>query len=575
MDSNGPPASSRAPQRGRSGYPAHLARNGQSPRVPLHRRGTSQKLEYMEDLLREAGFKETRIFTPEAERAEVAAAEARRRQSERRKEGDEDGGGETKRPNGLLRFLSGIVSWSDSEGDVRKVQSGHAKTQSLGKVSGKQREILLNDDDEHREATDVSSDVGVTTPPNRRKPLTPIILASDFSSPESSSSASSRSPPQLQRPAAQHMHSGPSRRHLGQAGLDARSTLRHMISLPEFVPPGQSSRRAFLRRATEKPLNNSMLRETYQTRNLGMQPEVEGATESVPPLPQNWLSTVATAVMNASGSGARIGRPQTPRQHTRPKSARMAPRPLPDIQSEYTRHDGGLARRGFAPCTPRADTTPGIVTPASVVCRSAPSSRSSSLVRKPTSNRRTHGRPRNQADACMPCLGVTSVHVDGSGLNIEATGAYSNTETARSSLDGTDDVYDDSSDEDEIDFARLLVPARRQHSIQSLRRNLHNHAIASAASGGRKAPPSAFIRVPKKMDSRLSFGSATGRRSRDETHDDPDDPEDLLRSRRVSTDEEDEESILADWAAHGLPGLQSAVHKKRGALPWTSRKQSS
>ncbi|KAJ7105128.1 hypothetical protein C8R43DRAFT_225942 [Mycena crocata] len=37
-------------------------------RVPLHRRGTSKTYERLEDLLREAGYKETRIFTPETER---------------------------------------------------------------------------------------------------------------------------------------------------------------------------------------------------------------------------------------------------------------------------------------------------------------------------------------------------------------------------------------------------------------------------------------------------------------------------------------------------------------------------
>lgn len=69
------------PSRGRSAYPAHLARAGEGPRVPLHRRGTSQTLECFEDLLREAGYKETRVFTPESERAE-AAAETRRKQAD-------------------------------------------------------------------------------------------------------------------------------------------------------------------------------------------------------------------------------------------------------------------------------------------------------------------------------------------------------------------------------------------------------------------------------------------------------------------------------------------------------------
>lgn len=50
------------PPRGRTRYPDTLAR------VPLHRRGTSKTYERLEDLLREAGYKETRVFTPESER---------------------------------------------------------------------------------------------------------------------------------------------------------------------------------------------------------------------------------------------------------------------------------------------------------------------------------------------------------------------------------------------------------------------------------------------------------------------------------------------------------------------------
>jgi hypothetical protein len=54
------------PPRGRSRYPSTLANEGL--RVPLHRRGTSKTYERLEDLLKEAGYKETRIFTPETER---------------------------------------------------------------------------------------------------------------------------------------------------------------------------------------------------------------------------------------------------------------------------------------------------------------------------------------------------------------------------------------------------------------------------------------------------------------------------------------------------------------------------
>jgi hypothetical protein len=54
------------PPRGRSRYPSSLTNDGL--RVPLHRRGTSKTYERLEDLLKEAGYKETRIFTPETER---------------------------------------------------------------------------------------------------------------------------------------------------------------------------------------------------------------------------------------------------------------------------------------------------------------------------------------------------------------------------------------------------------------------------------------------------------------------------------------------------------------------------
>ena len=49
-------------------------RYGGLGRVPLHRRGTSKTYERLEDLLKEAGFKETRVFTPEDERAEETVA---------------------------------------------------------------------------------------------------------------------------------------------------------------------------------------------------------------------------------------------------------------------------------------------------------------------------------------------------------------------------------------------------------------------------------------------------------------------------------------------------------------------
>lgn len=63
--SSSPPGPTTPPRQSRS-----RTRYGDLGRVPLHRRGTSKTYERLEDLLKEAGYKETRVFTPEGERAE-------------------------------------------------------------------------------------------------------------------------------------------------------------------------------------------------------------------------------------------------------------------------------------------------------------------------------------------------------------------------------------------------------------------------------------------------------------------------------------------------------------------------
>ncbi|KZP28075.1 hypothetical protein FIBSPDRAFT_885963 [Athelia psychrophila] len=76
-DDDAPASRPSTPQRGRLDprFPSTLGPG----RVPLHRRGTSKTYERMEDLLREAGYKETRVFTPETERAEAEAEERKER----------------------------------------------------------------------------------------------------------------------------------------------------------------------------------------------------------------------------------------------------------------------------------------------------------------------------------------------------------------------------------------------------------------------------------------------------------------------------------------------------------------
>ncbi|THU94723.1 hypothetical protein K435DRAFT_798692 [Dendrothele bispora CBS 962.96] len=95
--SNSPPQPSTPPTRhskARSRYPNNLGH------VPLHRRGTSQRYEPFEDLLREAGYKETRIFTPESERkTELSNAD----------DGNEDSKSNVRAVGAVMGFLTGLM----------------------------------------------------------------------------------------------------------------------------------------------------------------------------------------------------------------------------------------------------------------------------------------------------------------------------------------------------------------------------------------------------------------------------------------------------------------------------------
>ncbi|KAH8993637.1 hypothetical protein EDB86DRAFT_1344460 [Lactarius hatsudake] len=103
---NKPQLSPHTPPRGRSRYPSGLAHGG--PRVPLHRRGTSKTYERLEDLLQEAGYKETRVFTPETERhRDRELGQGERRQMDGRVRSGMDT---------VVGFLAGLVlGQSDSQ----------------------------------------------------------------------------------------------------------------------------------------------------------------------------------------------------------------------------------------------------------------------------------------------------------------------------------------------------------------------------------------------------------------------------------------------------------------------------
>ena len=458
-------------------YPSHLTKD--ESRVPLHRRGTSRTYERLEDLLREAGYKETRVFTPETERLEAEAEERKKRERERRTSGS----GNLKAMGSMVNFLSHLVPWGDD---------GSTDALDFERNQRMKKENVLN-------YQAPSWDMPTPTPKSRNSQRRPhVALSARQRSTDASTLASTSS------------HSPPPR---PKSAMDARSALRHMISAPD-IP---QRRQPLARRSSETP----------------RRPYHHSERRDEPPLPSNWLQSVTQAVLGAGqSSGAYVGGPSTRKR---------------GLQVEISG-----SRRVFTPYTPiRADKTSVAVSHTVVVCRSAPGSRSSSVARPKRS------KDKEPMPACrVPSLGVTSVEGESWPMNFEPGIVPS----ARSAPAIVLDESDDELGGGELDFARLLVPARRQHSIQSLRRHLHNPVLVRPLSSGnlRRA------------------GSASGslRRVIRRGSETPDDyleerlEEDFRRSRRGSIDEAGDG--LGEWAAHGLPGLEQAVTRKRRAMPWTT-----
>ena len=519
----------KTPQRGRGLYPSTLSKGGEERRVPLHRRGTSRTYERLEDLLREAGYKETRVFTPEAERLEAEAEERVRKEKEKK--------------NGLgtmVNFLAGLVTRNEN-------QTAPERAQSLSRSTGKTASRLH----------DARHDIEVWAPPSptpgpkttsqqHRRPLTPVILASEYSSPSSRSSVgtsttSSRSPlcvDEIYAPTA-------------------RMALRHVLSTsdilrPPSAPPLHDRRHSEITRVVQKNYQYHHRKARHIQSHLQY-------TEQ-PPLPANWLHAVTRAVVGAGpSSGAYVGGPplQRSRSFLSPQDAIVNTavenrgRGLERRSMRIISSSTSTNRRTFTPHTPRAPSTLGAVTPVSVICRSAPGSRSSSISRKHSNRVSKKGKeiiPR------VPSLGVTSVQNDSwpddllthsTSSQLESNSAHNNNGVHRY------DNIDSGSDDDELDFSRLLMPARRQHSIRSLRRHLHKDTNN---------------RHPRRSDSATNSIRRVLRRSESIISDELDSD---AFSSKLTLDEADTEDGRADWVASGLglPGLEREVQKKRASMP--------
>lgn len=479
------------PPRGRQSprYPSSLARGD----LPLHRRGTSRTYERLEDLLRDAGYKETRVFTPESERAEARAAEKELRQ------GSVRGG-----VDAVVGFIAGLIP------------------------GGSKNEDSDVDEADNRNTPIYEDSTTWSLPPsplgNKHTPATTFSLPP--LSPTRSYSYTQRPTPLPHYLRPQPSASG-SLRTYAQVSA-ARGYLRHMASTPNMAKRPASTRDSSAERV-------SLQRSRRQV-------------DQAPPLPSTWLQSVTKAVLGSTSPAVYVGGPSSRRvlthssrsahksvlrDHTnKPKSAFALPPPLAtDLQH------------------PR--TTPGVVCTARVICRSAPASRSSSRIGQRTPFVRDAGKRRDSWRGKLPAGGVPSLastRVENDGWSMQwVDGKRISITLDESDSQNEEEDVDEDEDEGELDLARLLVPAKRQYSIQSLRQHLHQSE--STRPLRRRSGLAGDPWLPDTDDSSV-LGISSARQSR----------------RGSFTDLDDH---VYGWEAMGLPGLDKIGSKRRTGLPGT------
>lgn len=539
--------------RGRSSgrYPASLA-VGEPGRVPLHRRGTSKTYERLEDLLREAGYKETRVFTPESERAEAQAAERKRRESIQA-----DRGNMRDSVGAVVEFLAGWIPGSSKGGRMpneRRLDDSRVRHDA----DSRSRENSPSPSPRGPLAQNLASDHLQPKRDTVHKPYSPSLCASSAtiaSIPSSLSLGSSDDRAlSLHRPRRQqrqpNVHpSGPLLRPQSSASVSLRTYaqvsaaqgyLRHMASTPTIHKHGRAS-----------------------TRDNSSERLNANAHRNIPSLPSAWLDTVTKAVLGSSEAGVHVGGPHTSRSSTRSGwSLRHSKNMLVD-QTNYTRSISG-ASPGFTTYLRRAEMAPSTVSTARVMCRSAPASRSSSRTgdrNHPRSRdgsvrslrwgeRSTRPKRSNGRRDGVPVLLTTDIENDAwsmqwvDGQRVYVTGPQDSASHEHAS-DGGDLDSDD--DDAEPNFAQLLVNPKRQYSIQSLRRHLHRAP---------RAEPT--IRIEPWEDEGDHRSTAARAASG--------------YSRRGSMDDGDGSDYLRRWEALGVPGFDRTAPKRRRALPnsWAS-----
>ena len=442
----------RTPSRRR--YPAHLSQRHDPDRVPLHRRGTSNTYERMEDLLREAGYKETRVFTPESERFPA--------DGDKRK-GDAEGVSVRESVGAVVGFLAGLVP-------------GHSR-QNIATLP---TDPASNDQGDY---------------PGRPHPPSPLARKVEHSSSVTGSQRSRKftiAPPN-QRPTSADLETSsgssgdPLQSHTVHGDTNPNSDQQMLHSQLSFarLQPSRSAAYNYLRHMASTP--------SIQRRSYEEDASVVDLTEREhPPLPIAWRENIVAA-MNIKGSISTSGLAERHRALSRPKSTRTlgAKDRGKNIHEQTDERRGRTTTRerpSLAPPQINAPrfASPGAVARINVTCKSAPGSRSTSAVRgafkgglldlsqldkafrdKGKGVRRSSRRIRSQ----VPSLVVTGIEGDGWASSDGADTPFHRKQEL--------DYDEDDDDEGELDLAKMLLDPKRQQSIQSLRQHLQRHASRS------------------------------------------------------------------------------------------------
>lgn len=525
------------PPRGRTRYPDTLAR------VPLHRRGTSKTYERLEDLLREAGYKETRVFTPESERRTDHATD---------KHTSSVRGG----VGAVVGFLAGLVSRNSSLArEPISYKDSHSQPPSpLAHIKAL-----------HASSSTSSYSFNTSTESLRKH--------SHFHATQARRNLIPEAHGQSRAPNAYMRHQSSS--NLSKDAPNAHAYLRHMASAPNIQPlvKRPSSSNVSLRsHRTPHAQPRSSRRAVVLTADDIME------TDDPPPLPRNWMESVAKALLSGVPETAST-RSTLSEATNRPKEWRRPPLLCAQVREQ------------------RAGTTEGKVSQTSVVCRSAPASRAGSRVRRSCAegdesrrrrdderrrkNKRQEesrkgkgkGKGKRKQSDMVPSLARTRVENDEWSIN-KYLPANPRQEAASSSSSSSEDDDDDDEEEDEgeLDLERLLVPARRQASIRSLRKHLHPSSTTGSLRG---LPPtsSTITSATSTINGQLLSFAPDSRQ-----HIWLDDSWGTGRGRRwvVGEEDDDEGDGYGNGSAHGAfsaseiggPGTRTrAGMKRRRGLP--------